>query len=195
MDRFYKQGPGKLPSRCFLKHIIPLEPGTLEGKASFSSRLKTRGTYDARVTEFQTPGRLSARTRLPPRFSRLSSFVSVLPSSSLRDNKVTSRVYGEIEVFPHSPPRYCRLQLFNRATSMILPPLRRVAKGQQWFESCMRFRATSSRVWMDFFPSFLRLIMARIRRVRKQLYASKVSVYACCWFLLLICRSIVCCTG
>lgn len=123
--------PGKLPSRCFLKHIIPLEPGTLEGKASFSSRLKTRGTYDARVTEFQTPGRLSARTRLPPRFSRLSSFVSVLPSSSLRDNKVTSRVYGEIEVFPHSPPRYCRLQLFNRATSMILPPLRRVAKGQQ----------------------------------------------------------------
>lgn len=82
-----------------------------------------------------------------------------------------------------------------RWRSMILPPLRRVAKGQQWFESCMRFRATSSRVWMDFFPSFLRLIMARIRRVRKQLYASKVSVYACCWFLLLIRRSIVCCTG
>lgn len=121
--------PGKLPSRCFLKHIIPLEPGTLEGKASFSSRLKTRGTYDARVTEFQTPGRLSARTRLPPRFSRLSSFVSVLPSSSLRDNKVTSRVYGEIEVFPHSPPRYCRLQLFNRATSMALDDTSTSSKG------------------------------------------------------------------
>lgn len=128
------------------------------------------------------------------RDSILAAFF-VRQRSSLRDNKVTSRVYGEIEVFPHSPPRYCRLQLFNRATSMILPPLRRVAKGQQWFESCMRFRATSSRVWMDFFPSFLRLIMARIRRVRKQLYASKVSVYACCWFLLLIRRSIVCCTG
>lgn len=131
MDRFYKQGPGKLPSRCFLKHIIPLEPGTLEGKASFSSRLKTRGTYDARVTEFQTPGRLSARTRLPPRFSRLSSFVSVLPFATI---KLRVEFTGKLKFSPTLLPDIAdsnSLIAPLRWRSMILPPLRRVAKGQQ----------------------------------------------------------------
>lgn len=131
MDRFYKQGPGKLPSRCFLKHIIPLEPGTLEGKASFSSRLKTRGTYDARVTEFQTPGRLSARTRLPPRFSRLSSFVSVLPFATI---KLRVEFTGKLKFSPTLLPDIAdsnSLIAPFRWRSMILPPLRRVAKGQQ----------------------------------------------------------------
>lgn len=191
MDRFYKQA-GQITIQVF-------------PKAHNTFRARNVGRESELLLPVKDTGDLwRARDRISDAgstFSENATTSSILAAffvrqrSSLRDNKVTSRVYGEIEVFPHSPPRYCRLQLFNRAISMILPPLRRVAKGQQWFESCMRFRATSSRVWMDFFPSFLRLIMARIRRVRKQLYASKVSVYACCWFLLLIRRSIVCCTG
>lgn len=149
MDRFYKQA-GQITIQVF-------------PKAHNTFRARNVGRESELLLPVKDTGDLwRARDRISDAgstFSENATTSSILAAffvrqrSSLRDNKVTSRVYGEIEVFPHSPPRYCRLQLFNRAISMILPPLRRVAKGQQWFESCMRFRAISFG-WISFPPFF-----------------------------------------
>lgn len=101
-----------------------------------------------RILDAASLGRLSARKKrkrpLPSRFSRLSSFVSILPFP--RDNKVTSSLRGNRSF----PLRNCRLQLFNRHlddTFLLL------------FE---RGSARAIIASLDgFLPSFLRVIMAR----------------------------------
>lgn len=105
-------------------------------------------------------------------FLRSSAFFPP-PHPLPRDNKVTSSLRGNWS-FPLLPSSLwnCRLQLFNRATSMALddtslPFLFEGLWRSAWFESCTRFTRASTIVWMDFSPS-RNYGRRRIRSVRKQ---------------------------
>lgn len=125
MDRFYKQA-GQITIQVFPKAHNTFRARNVGRESELLLPVKdTRDLWRARDRISDAGSTFSENATTS---SILAAFF-VRQRSSLRDNKVTSRVYGEIEVFPHSPPRYCRLQLFNRATSMALDDTSTPSKG------------------------------------------------------------------